>query len=184
MFFTKELNEIVVSYAKKNVLNTLFNKMCFGEYEIDLLAQNKLALNENLFRMAYYNGDLPPELKLEVMDFVECFLSQLNKKDLTALYFYIFNINYDRYLQDFEASDYDEEKETDFHEQFGRSLAFKIYNPEGTFLEGDLSEALYDLATMFASDFGNTESSDNSIEQALEIIDSYKNAKERVSLFV
>ncbi|MGB1017784.1 MAG: hypothetical protein ACPGVH_01835 [Chitinophagales bacterium] len=179
MFFTKELNEITVAYARKVVLKKLFLKLAFDTYEAKREDEN-LEFTDLIFHLAHYKNPIEyqePNIALEIIGLVSDFIKSLDSKDLTALYFLIFNKLQDKYLDDFELNYYDETKENDLLEQFGPYMAGAIYNPEGNFLDNDLQNYLQDEVLIFADDFGHTEFDIDTFEQFFDTLDSYTNAK-------
>ena len=59
--------------------------------------------------------------------------------------------------------------------EFGRELAYKIYNPKASELDEDLNELLQNEISSFADDVDLSEIDENTIEHILEVIESHCN---------
>jgi len=78
--------------------------------------------------------------------------NSLKKDELTALHFWGLNKKYMCYFEQYLA-DCDSYSEKHFDAEFGRSLAYKIYEPKVSGLEEDVMEELKLLLCNFASEF-------------------------------
>lgn len=176
MFLTKELNQIIVAYARNVVLKKLFLKLAFDSY--DAKREENLEFTDLIFHLAHYKDPIEYQeagVAVEIIGLVSDFTQSLDSKDITALYFLIFNKHQNKYLDDFELNYFDETKEQDFLEQFGRYMAGAIYNPEGSFLKYDLQIYLQDEVLSFADDFGHTEFDIDTMEQFFDTLNLYTN---------
>lgn len=145
MFITKDVNSATVAYFRKSVLPKLFMAFSF-----EPLPDNK-AITDLFKSVNHYGFDMSYEIQLALYKMLWRFKNNLDKEELTALYFWGLNQKYLYYLEDFEYQDTCPEKK--FDEEFGRSLAFKIYEPNASGLEEDTIEELKLLLCNFASEF-------------------------------
>lgn len=65
--------------------------------------------------------------------------------------------------------------EDSIDKEFGRELAYKIYNPKASGLDEDLNELLQNEISSFADDVDLSEIDENAIEHILETIESHCN---------
>ena len=65
--------------------------------------------------------------------------------------------------------------EDSIDKEFGRELAYKIYNPKASGLDEDLNELLQNEISSFADDVDLSEIDENTIEHILETIESHCN---------
>lgn len=165
MFFTKEHNQITVDYAKKIVLKQLFNKVAFNKYNVSAEIE-RIEVSDLISDLKYYNDSfsaLPSHIAIETIEIIEVFLIHITRKDLTSLYFLVFNEEQENYMEEFELNDYDENSNIDFLEQFGRYMAKAIYYSGTNFLKDDLQIYLQDQILSFAEDFECSEIVEDSI---------------------
>lgn len=165
MFITKEVNLATVAYFKKIVLRNLFMEFSFG------LQSNNRVITGLFESVNYYGFDLPYEIELALFERLRQFKNNLDKEEITALYFWGLNRKYLCYLEDFEYDDsYSGNK---FDEEFGRSLAYKIYEPDASGLEEDTIEELKLLLCNFASEFDLSLVDEHTNGDVLETIEMY-----------
>ncbi|MBD0850347.1 hypothetical protein [Maribacter arenosus] len=146
MFITKEVNSATVTYFKKSVLRKLLMTFSFEPLSND----NTIT---DLFRSVnHYEFDLPYEIRLGLFEMLWRFKNSLEKDELTSLYFWGLNQKYMCYFEDYLAG-CDTYSEKKFDMEFGRSLAYKIYEPNASGLEEDVMEELKLLLCNFASEF-------------------------------
>lgn len=142
LYVTKEINAIIVSYAKDKVLRKLLKRFSFKE--------NTKKISDLLQDVSYYNGDAPPlEQQDEMETLIFDFLKQLKIEELTALRYWVLNNKYSQYFQETEIDDMGE----GFDQKFGRELAYKLYDPKSSQLDCDMKELLYYRLINFASEF-------------------------------
>lgn len=100
------------------------------------------------------------------------FKNNLEKAELTVLYFWGLNQKYMYYFENFsdESDTYSEKK---FNEEFGRSLAYKIYDPNASGLEKDTIEELKVLLCNFASEFDLSVIDEYTCTDILETMETY-----------
>ena len=151
LYITKEVNSIVISYAKTVVIRKLLLGFSFEENS------NNKTVSSILENVNFCNGDLNPDVELELIEFIYPFLKKLNKTDITALHFWTINNLYLRYLEDLDNNPEDDLDENDsdkvFNFKFGRKLAHKLYDPESTELDDELFEEIKALLMNYASEF-------------------------------
>jgi len=164
LFITKEINSITVAYVKKLLLRKLLMAFCFESQS------NNGTITELFKSLNFYGFDMPYEIELTLLAFLRLFKKNLKKDELTALYFWVLNQKYTFYFEDFlgNCENYSEEK---FDEEFGRSLAYKIYEPNASGLEKDIIEELKLLLCNFASEFDLSLVDEYTHEHILEVID-------------
>lgn len=169
MFITKEVNSTTVAYFKKSVLRELLMAFSF-----EPLSNNSTITD--LFRSVNrYGFDLPYEIRLGLFEMLWQFKNGLGKDELTALYFWGLNKKYMYYFENF-LGDCDTYSEKKFDEEFGRSLAYKIYEPKASGLEEDTFEELKVLLCNFANEFDLSLVDEYTYENILEVIDMYCSA--------
>ena len=169
MFITKDVCSAMMAYFERTVLPKLLMEFCFG-------TQLKNEGMTDLFqRVNYYGFELPYEIELALFERLWHFKNNLEKEDRTALYFWGVNQKYLYYLEDFEYDD-DNCSEQEFDEEFGRSLAYKIYEPNTSGLENETIEELKVLLCNFASEFDLSLVDEYTDENILEVMDMYCSA--------
>jgi hypothetical protein len=112
------------------------------------------------------------EIELTLFEFLWRFKKNLEKDELTALYFWVLNQKYMCYLEDFEF-DNDTYTEKEFDKEFGRSLAYKIYEPNDSDLEHETFEELKLHLCDFASEFDLSLVDEYTYEHIIEVVDMY-----------
>ena len=155
MYITKEVNAIVIAYAKEVLLKNFLMEFCF--YKPEKVYKKKSKNITALFRtMSYYNGDKPPEQEqLEVIDMVSEFLEKLNKTEMMSLNFLVLNETYIEQFREFEINgeNYDENdnlKEETY--KFGRYLAQRIYWQDNSGLKSEVFQYFINLTEIFSSE--------------------------------
>lgn len=172
MFITKEANSTTVAYFKKSVLRELLMAFSFEPLSNDCVITD-------LFRSVnHYGFDLPSEIRLDLFEMLWRFKNGLGKDELTALYFWGLNQKYMSYFENF-LGDCHTYSEKIFDEEFGRSLAYKIYEPFASGFEEDTIEELKALLCNFASEFDLSLVDEYTYENILEVIDMYCSATNR-----
>jgi len=165
LFITKEVSSITVAYVKKVVFRKLLMAFCIEPHS------NYVTITDLLKTINFYGFDLPYQIELDLSEFLRRFKNNLEKEDLIALYFWVLNQKYMCYLEDFEYDDTDSEKESDM--EFGRSLAYKIYEPNDSGLEHETFEELKLLLCNFASEFDLSIIDNCTSEEIAAVIDMY-----------
>lgn len=166
MFITKDINAATIAYFKKSVLRKLLMNFSFEPLSND-------GVITDLFRsINHYGFDLPYEIGLDLFEMLWKFKNDLGKDELTALYFWGLNQKYMYYFENF-LGDCDTYSDKNFDEEFGRSLAFKIYEPQASGLEVDTILELKILICNFASEFDLSLVDKYTHENILEVIDRY-----------
>lgn len=166
LFITKEVNSITVAYAKKIVFHELLIAFCFEHQS------NNRTVTDLFKSINFYGFSMPYEIELDLSEFLQRFMKNLEKEELTALYFWVLNQKYMCYLEDFECDD-DTYSEKEFNWRFGRNLAYKIYKPTDSDLEHETIEELKLLLSDFASEFDLSVIDEYTCEQILEVIGVY-----------
>jgi hypothetical protein len=168
LYITEEVNGIVVGYAKEIVIRQLLLEFSFKT------TKNK-KVTDLLETISFYNGDIPPvDMQLELTNLVGSFIKKLNKVKLMALYFWVLNKKYFKYIDEVNA-EYEFENDTIENDnfKFGRELALKLYEPEGTELKNDLYNELERLLINFASEFDMSKINKQTKKYIIETIDNY-----------
>jgi hypothetical protein len=173
LFITKEVNQIVVSYAKHVVLRKLLTQFSFTFYE------EQQHVSELIKKVSSYYGDLPDyEQQQDMIVLIADFLNTCSKEELTSLYFWLLNEKYMEYYNGFtvELEDSDDYMER-FNSKFGRELAYKLYNPESSELGEELRNELQKTLIAFASEFCSSLvfADENSTIEVEEMIERYCN---------
>jgi hypothetical protein len=167
MFITKDINAATIAYFKKIVLRKLLMSFSFEPQS------NNEAITGLFKSINHYGFDLPNEYELDPSGMLWQFKNNLEKAELTALYFWGLNQKYMYYFKNFtdESDTYSEKK---FDEEFGRFLAYKIYDPNASGLEEDTMEELKVLLCCnFASEFDLSVIDEFTSEEIVEVIDIY-----------
>ena len=118
----------------------------------------------------FYGFSMTYEIELTLFEFLWRFKKNLKKDELTALYFWVLNQKYVCYLEDFE---FDNDTEKEFDKKFGRSLAYKIYEPNDSHLEHETFEELKLHLCNFASEFDLSLVDEYTYEHIIEVVDMY-----------
>lgn len=167
LLVTDEINSIVFDYAQKIVLKKLLTAFSFE------LRDNAQVITNLIQSVNYYGIDTkPPEIELELSEFVWSFFSALIKEERAALYFWVLNQKYLLYLDEFEC-DNDTLNESEFDRKFGRDLANKIYEPNDSGLIQDTINELKNFLSKFATELDLSLVDEYTSEQILEEIDNY-----------
>lgn len=169
MFITEEVNLATVAYFKKIVLRKLFMEFSFG------LQSNNRVITDLFENVNYYGFDLPYDIELALLERLQQFKNNLDKEELTALFFWCVNRKYICYLENF-LGDCDNYSEQKFDEEFGRSLAYKIYEPCASGLEEDTIDELQLLLCNFASEFDLSLVDEYTCQEILEVMEIYCSA--------
>lgn len=170
LYITKEVNQILVKYAEKIVLKNLLFSYSF-ENRNDFKKLTELVQDVRRFCP---NRPIK-STAIQLTKFCESFLRALPKDEQTAIYFWVLNHKYEKYL-DIEESLEEHELEEDakhraFEEKFGRELAQKMYEPEGTEFEKDCIELLSDYLISFTDQLDLSLIDQDTIESVLEQIE-------------
>lgn len=167
LYITNEVNLVLIKYAKTKVLRDLLHLFSFGELT------NTNHVTELIENVSYYNGDLPPQdSQYEMISLINEYLQSLQKENMAALNFWMINENYQLYLED-SAIVGDQMTLEEFNQQFGRELAFKLYEPGQNGLNDELLDRLQMYLRDFASELDLSLVDDHTLEHILEVIDKY-----------
>lgn len=173
LYITKEVNEVILDYARKVVIKDLLKQFSFE----GTLKKKKKKVSNLLETVNFYNGDISPEVKIELIDFIDSFLNKLESKETTSLYFWTINNLYLRYLENLEhtsdPSFNQNDSEEVFNYKFGRMLAYKLYEPESTELIEELFQEIENLLVVFASEFDLSLIDKYTIQHIKETISNY-----------
>ncbi len=164
LYVTKEINEILISYAKDKVLRKLFIGFSFDDKtgEISQLIQDLSFC---------YDENPSTELQLELFTVVSNFLRTLNKKETLALYFWLFDEKYDYYFAKVENET--EWCEDSFSEELGKLFAYMLERPNESEARADLEKLLYSYLISFASEHDLAIIDQCSFEHLEYILDAY-----------
>jgi len=167
LLVTNEMNAIVIDYTQKIVLKKLL--MAFS-FESSDKAQ---VVTDLIQSVNYYGMDTKPsEIELELSAYVWNFFTVLKKEERNALYYWVLNQKYLRYLDEFEYND-ETFSENEFDRKFGRELAYKIYDPDDSNLTQDTIHELKNFLINFATELDLSLIDKYSSEQIHEEIDDY-----------
>ena len=175
LIVTKELNNVVCRYAQKVLLKEFLLDFTFLKNENGKRKIKTKNINPLLEELSVHQGDIYGDEELEILEFINGFISKLDQNDKTALYFLTLNENYLIYYDDFLANEGADLDEDLIDKEFGRELAYKIYNPKASELDEDLNELLQNEISSFADDVDLCEIDENTIEHILETIESHCN---------
>ena len=175
LIVTKELNEVVCRYAQKVLLKEFLLDFTFLKNENGKRKIKTKNINPLLEELSSHQGDIYGDEELEISEFITVFISKLDQNDKTAIYFLALNENYLVYYDDFVANEGANLNEDLIDKEFGRELAYKIYNPKASGLDEDLNELLQNEISSFADDVDLCEIDENTIEHILETIESHCN---------
>jgi hypothetical protein len=170
LYITREINQIVVDYAKKAVLKDMLFAYSFenkrGEKELTVLIKEV---------HSFCPDELEGDSLLNLTEFIRSYLKSLSKYKKYAIYFWTLNHKYGKYLDiemSFEDNDLEDDgKSRTFDEKFGRTLAGMIYNPEGTELEEDCINLLSDYLFCFTDQLDLSLIDEYTIDTVLEQIE-------------
>ena len=166
MFITKDINAATIAYFKKSILRKLLMSFSFEP-------QSNNEATTNLFKsINHYGFDLPKEYELDLFGMLMQFKNNLEEDELTALYFWGVNQKYMYYFENF-LDGLDTYSEKKFDMEFGRLLAYKIYEPNASGLEEDTIEELKVLLCNFASEFDLSLVDEYTCMDILETMETY-----------
>ena len=167
LLVTDEINAVIIDYTQKIVLKKLLMKFAFksqGQAE---------AVTDLIQSVNYYGMDTnPPEIELELSAYVLSFFTALKKEERTALNFWVLNQKYLVYLDEYEC-DGETLSENEFDRNFGRELAFKIYEPNDSGLIEDTLNELNNFLINFATELDLSLVDEYTSEQIFEEMDNY-----------
>lgn len=167
LLVTNELNSIVIDYTQKIVLKKLLTKFSFESTD------HGQVITDLIQSVNHYGMDTkPPEIELELSEYVWSFFTTLKKEECTALNFWVLNQNYLLYLDEFECND-EAFSENEFDLKFGRELAYKIYKPNDSELTQDTIHELKNLLINFSSELDLSLIDEYTSEQIREEMDNY-----------
>jgi hypothetical protein len=174
LIITEQVYKVVCDYAKKVVLKDFILKFSFQRAILFNTKIKKKEINPLLQSLNFNQGEMVCDDLEEVNNYIYNYISQLKQSDLHALYFLTFEENYLKYSQDFEDNDgsdvrYNYNK---FDTQFGRELAYKIYEPLISGLYSDLEELLKTNISNFSDELDLSEINKYSVNHILEIVDN------------
>jgi len=167
LLITNELNSIVIDYTQKIVLKKLLTKFSFESTD------HGQVITDLIQSVNYYGMDTkPPEIELEFSEYVWSFFTTLKNEERNALYYWVLNQKHLRYLNEFECNN-ETFSENEFDREFGRELAYKIYDPDDSNLIQDTIHELKNCTINFASELDLSLIDEYTSEQILEEIDNY-----------
>ncbi len=171
LFVTKEINDVLLKYAKEVLLKDFLTSFCFPKElrESEIIADAD-TLSE--IQHQYMNGYvLDFDLSSNIQTYISEFLSQVDNSSLTSLYFLLLNENYMEYFDEMLDMESIPEQKIDY--QFGRELAAKLYHAETSGLAEELNTYLYNVICNFSTEFDLSAIDANIIGIIREKIDSY-----------
>lgn len=169
LYITKEVNNIIVNYAKNTVLRKLLTQFSFTIYE------EKQNVSDLIVAVNFYLGDLPDyQQQHDMMLLIIDFLNTCTKEELTSLYFWLLSEKYMEYYDNFKVDLDDSEDYIErLNYKFGRELAYKLYNPESAELREELRKELQKLLIGFACEFDFSLVNESSLIEIEEMIERY-----------
>lgn len=174
LIITEQVYKVVCDYAKKVVLKDFILKFSFQKNIFFNTKIKKKEINPLLQSLNFNQGEIVYDDLEGVIDYIYNYISQLKQSDLHALYFLTFEENYLKYSQDFEVNEGSDVKYNydKFDAQFGRELAYKIYEPEDSGLDSDLEDFLKKNISNFSEELDLSEINKYSVNHILEIVDN------------
>lgn len=167
LYITKEVNRIVVKYAKTVIIRKLLLEFSYDSDTEEKIVSSKLESTN------FYNGDLNSEVEIGLKNFINFFIKRLNKEEITAMYFWTINNLYIEYIDTIDdiLNNKDSKEVYDF--KFGRKLAHKLYEPESTELANELFSEIKKLLINYASEFDLSAIDEATFEDIEYVINSY-----------
>mgnify|MGYP000510073571 CR=1 FL=1 len=158
---------------KETFTHFISDENSFSEFYSNFLIEEKNYTSKNVVIQFSNNINISTEEFLLFLDI--SVQKNLERDELTALYFWVLNKKYMRYLEGFD-SEYDTFSVKEFDREFGRSLAYKIYEPKDSGLGHETIEELKLLLCDFASEFDLSVMYECTTKQIVEVIDMYCSA--------
>ncbi|MDD7915489.1 hypothetical protein [Polaribacter ponticola] len=173
LYVTKHINNAMVKYAEQVLLKRLLLRFAFDDYK-EFKKPKKVS---NLIVDTSFNlGHNPPEIQYEHIQLINKFLSELDESDYTAMYFWLIDKKFYDYEDEYEneEDDFDQNIDYDtFLANYGREIAYKIYDPEGSRLEEDLFGELTNFIINFADELDLSLVDKQSIEDITDTLYLY-----------
>lgn len=171
LIVTKQINEVLCRYAKRNLLKDFLFSFSFpncSKVNSKLKPKNINPLLETIY---YYQGEIYPDTLEEVKRYINAFLSKLEENDLTALQFFTLNENYLNHIDGFENEDDSKYTKEDFEEKLGRYFAHKLYEPEENGLKEEMQELLQNQISRLANEIDLSILNKEAISEIIYVID-------------
>lgn len=166
---TKQVNQITRSFVTRVLKRDLLYLFCFDTKAP--CSHDEKTITYRLETAWYYQGDITPELLLELQSFIYNYFKMLNEDEKMAWYYYTVNENYLNYTDEFEASNFEMNytiEETNF--QFGRNLAYKLNFPDYSFIN-EVYSTIQSILLSFSCELDLSLINSYTSETILETID-------------
>ncbi|SHJ42330.1 hypothetical protein [Flavobacterium haoranii] len=171
LIVTKQINEVLCRYAKRNLIKEFLFTFSFPNCSKENSKLKAKHINPLLETIYYYQGDIYPDTLVEVENYINTFLNELDENDLTALQFLTLNENYLIHIDDFENEDGSKYTKEEFEEKLGRYFAHKLYEPEKNGLNEELQEMLQNQISRLANEIDLSVLNKESISEILDAIE-------------
>ncbi|MFK7900374.1 MAG: hypothetical protein AB8B61_06420 [Cyclobacteriaceae bacterium] len=107
-----------------------------------------------------------------VVPFIESYISSLSESSLQAWYYTVLNSNYEKEIEQHTDSTSPEETYEKISEQFGREMAYQLYDPKESGLNDSLKNYLLSLIISFSQEVDTSQIDHDFIEECKETINS------------
>ena len=152
LIVTKQINEVLCRYAKRNLIKEFLFIFSFPNCSKENSKLKAKHINPLLETINYYQGDIYLDTLVEVENYINAFLNELDENDLTALQFFTLNENYLNHIDEFENEDDSNYIKEEFEKKLGRYFAKKLYEPEQNGLNEELQEMLQNQISRLANE--------------------------------
>ena len=171
LIVTKQINEVLCSYAKRNLIKEFLFTFSFPNCSKENSKLKAKDINPLLETIYYYQGDIYPDTLEEVENYINAFLSEQDENDLTALQFFTLNENYLNYIDEFEEEDNTKYTKEEFEIKLGRYFAHKLYEPEKNGLSEEVQEMLQNQISRLTNEIDLSVLNKETISEILHTID-------------
>ncbi|MEZ4854298.1 hypothetical protein [Flavobacterium sp.] len=171
LIVTKQINEVLCRYAKRNLLKEFLFRFSFPYCSKKSSKLKPKNINPLLETIYYYQGDIYPDTLEEVEKHINTFLNELDENDLSALQFLTLNENYLNHIDDFENKDDSKYTKEEFEVKLGRYFAQKLYEPEESGLNEEVQELLQNQISRLVNEIDLSVINKESISEILHAIE-------------
>lgn len=171
LIVTEQINEVLCRYAKRNLIKEFLFNFSFPNCSKENPKLKVKKINPTLETINYYQGDIYPDTLVEVENYINTFLNELDENDLTALQFLTLNENYLNHIDEFENEDDSKYTKEEFEEKLGRYFAYKLYEPKKSGLNEEVWEMLQNQISRLACELDLSVLNKEAILEILHAID-------------